>query len=44
MYARVLGQLDFELSRLCTSAGRKKSVDGKVDSVAVKGAIKHCQH
>jgi hypothetical protein len=41
----VLGQLDFELSRPCASAGRKRSVEGKVDSVAVEaGAMKHCQH
>jgi hypothetical protein len=45
MYAPVLGQLDFELSRPRASAGRKRSVEGKVDSVAVEaGAMKHCQH
>ena len=40
-----LGQFDFELSRLCASTGRKRSVEGKVDCVAVEaGAMKHCQH
>jgi hypothetical protein len=45
MYARVLGQLDFELSLPGASAGRKRSVEGKVVSVAVEaGARKHCPH
>lgn len=43
--ARVLGHLDFELSRPCASIGQKRSVEGKVDCVAVEaGAMKHCQH
>jgi hypothetical protein len=43
--ARILGQLDFELSPPCASTGRKRSVEGKVDCVAVEaGAMMHCQH
>jgi hypothetical protein len=39
------GQLDFNLSRPCASTGRKRSVEGKVDCVAIEaGAMKHCQH